>query len=460
MLAKRRRGALGCAALLSLSVSLTACVGGGVSSGGEGAEGQIRYSIWDSNQLPAYQACEKAFEQKNPQIDVKIEQTGFEDYWNNLVNSMVAGNAPDVFTDHVSKYPELAEQKQIEPLDRYVERDQVDTKQYVPGLAELWVGQDGSRYGLPKDWDTVGLFYNKQMLRDAGVSEQELANLSWNPTDGGSYEKAIARLTVDNNGVRGDQPGFDKNNVKTYGLAMTGPDDPTDSGVHGQTQWSHYAVTNGWQITDKNPWGERYNYDDPRLIETIKWYRSLVEKGYMPSVEAAKSGAGQSQNFGAQRYAMATAGSWDAKSFFELQGVEPGVAALPIGPNGKRASMFNGLADSIWVGSQKKEAAWQWVKFLGSPECQNIVAEHAVVLPAIPQSLEIAKQKYAEKGIDLNPFTVHVDNGTTFQAPISDHASDVTKLLRPALESAMLGQAPVEQELPRANEQINQLFQK
>ena len=36
--------------------------------------------------------------------------------------------------------------------------------QYAKGLADLWVAQDGKRYGLPKDWDTIAIFYNKKML--------------------------------------------------------------------------------------------------------------------------------------------------------------------------------------------------------------------------------------------------------------------------------------------------------
>ena len=52
---------------------------------------------------------------------------------------------------------------------------------------------------------------------------------------------------------------------------------------------------------------------------------------------------------------------------------EIGFAPLPKGPVGRR-TMFNGLADSIWVGSKHQEEAWKWVKFLASPEAQKIVA--------------------------------------------------------------------------------------
>ena len=49
-----------------------------------------------------------------------------------------------------------------------------------------------------------------------------MKNLAWNPQDGGTYEKVIAHLTVDKNGKRGDEAGFDKNNVAVYGLGLNG----------------------------------------------------------------------------------------------------------------------------------------------------------------------------------------------------------------------------------------------
>jgi ABC-type sugar transport system permease subunit len=69
------------------------------------------------------------------------------------------------------------------------------------------------------------------------------------------------------------------------------------------------------------------------------------------------------------------------------------------------------LADSIYAGTDHVDEAWEWVKFLASTDCQDIVGEHAVVFPAISSSTEIATQQYAEAGIDAEAFTVHVDGG-------------------------------------------------
>ena len=225
---KRMLAALAAAA--ALTIPLAACSSetdtGGAPAGGaidtSTASGEVNYWLWDANQMPAYQACAAKFQEANPNVTVKITQYGWGDYWTKITNGFVAGTAPDVFTNHLAKYPEFVSQGQLLALDETLAKDGVNLDQYQPGLANLWVGQDGKRYGLPKDFDTVALFYNKKLIADAGVSEEELKNLAWNPTDGGTYEKVIAHLTVDANGKRGDEPGFDKTKVKVYGLGLDG----------------------------------------------------------------------------------------------------------------------------------------------------------------------------------------------------------------------------------------------
>jgi multiple sugar transport system substrate-binding protein len=447
----------------ALSLTLTACGGGGGESesggGGEGevidtstASGDVNYWLWDANQLPAYQACADAFKTANPNVNIKITQYGWDDYWSKLTNGFIAGDAPDVFTDHLSKYPEFVSQQQLVALDETLTKDGFNVDQYQPGLADLWKGQDGKRYGLPKDFDTVAIFYNKKLVSDAGVKEADLQNLTWNPTDGGTYEKTIAHLTVDESGKRGDEPGFDKSKIKVYGLGLDGG----SGGGNGQTQWSMYTGSNNWNYTDKNPWGTHYNYDQPAFQQTIGWFRSLIEKGYMPSVEAV-TGQGSSDIFSAGKYAMITNGSWQTNPFFDLKGIETGLAPTPVGPSGKRASMYNGLADSVWVGSQNKPAAVKWVEFLGSPDCQNIVGEKAVVFPAIPEATEKAEAAWKAKGIDTTPFTIQVDEKTTFLFPITDHASQITGIMTPAMDNVLTGKSPPES-LTEANNQVNQLF--
>lgn len=448
---KIRRRLLG--AVVLLPMVLAGCGSG--ASGGDSPTGEIRYWLWDSSQLPAYQECANAFQTANPDVKVKIEQVGWDDYWGNLNTAMVGGNAPDVFTDHLSKYGELAKNNQIEPLDDQVKQDNVNTGAYFPGLAELWVGPDGKRYGLPKDWDTVAVFYNKKLAADAHVTEPDLAHLTWNPADGGTFEKTIAKLTVDKNGKHGDEPGFDPHNVRTYGLGYGGKGPASG---HGQVQWAWLAASNGFTFTDKNPWGTRYNYGDPAFVQTMTWFQNLIKKGYAPPLAVSAGGVSDTDQYGAGSYAMLTNGDWNISTLTGYKGVETGIAPLPTGPIGKRMSMFNGLADSIWSGSQHKAAAWKWVKFLASADCQNVVGNHGVVFPALPSGTDAAKAKFKEKGIDVTPFTVNVDDKTTFPFPITDHASDITAILHPAFDSILSLQEDPASAMPKANNQINALF--
>ena len=85
------------------------------------------------------------------------------------------------------------------------------------GLYELW-GKEGKQYGLPKDWDTIALIYNKEMLAKAGVDPKELENLTWNPQDGGTFGQLIAKLSIDEAGNNGLSPNFNPKKVKQYGL--------------------------------------------------------------------------------------------------------------------------------------------------------------------------------------------------------------------------------------------------
>lgn len=439
---------------LAITVALlTAATGTACGSGSGDDDVVLTYWLWDANQLPAYQACATDFQATNAGITVKIEQFGWADYWNKLTTSLVAGTAPDVFTNHLNYYPTFAAKNQLTPLDEYVRADGVSTDAYAPGLADLWVTPDGKRYGLPKDFDTVAIFYNKKMLADAGVTEEQMRALTWNPTDGGSYEDVVARLTVDENGKRGDEPGFDRTRVEVYGLGL---DENNGAGV-GQQMWSMYALSTGWTYTDQNPWGTRFRYDDPRFQQTIGWFRSLIDKGYMPSLATSRSGVSVNDGFGAGRYALSTNGSWMIGSYFGYKGVDVGVAPTPTGPSGKRATVFNGLADSIYAGSDHPDAAWKWVRYLASAECQRTVGEAAVVFPAIPEALDIAKQRFAAKGVDITAFTIPINENATHLYPITDHAPQITAIMGPAMDAVLSFEADPSS-LNETNEQVNALF--
>src|SRR5258708_12919708 len=155
---------------------------------------EINYWLWDSNQQPSYQACADAFEKENPDIKIKITQTGWFDYWNALNTGFVSGTAPDVFWDHLSRYPEFIDNGLLVDLAPLIARDHVPTDGYVGGLVKV-LGRDGKQYGLPKNWDTIGNVYNQAILDPAGLDPHALWYLSLDPTHDGSFPPALPTLT-------------------------------------------------------------------------------------------------------------------------------------------------------------------------------------------------------------------------------------------------------------------------
>ena len=411
----------------------------------------IQYWLWDTNQLPAYEQCAADFEAANPGIDVQITQLGWGDYWTGITTGFVSGTAPDVFTNHLAKYPEFVALEQLVDLQPLVERDGVATDIYYPGLAELWT-RDGARFGLPKDWDTIALVYNANMLEAAGVAPADLNSLTWNPEDGGTFEQMIATLTLDANGNNGLSPDFDKENVVQYGLIVNGMGE-----AYGQTEWSWLSNTTGWQHNN-GVWGNEYYYDDPRFIATIDWLTSMwLDKGYMPPLEDVTS-LGGSAMFQSGVGAMNANGSWMIGTFLSSD-FPVGFARLPEGPEGRK-SMFNGLADSIWVGSQHQEEAWQWVKYLASEACQMVVGGSGVVFPAIPAAVDAALAMRAESGVDVSAFTDQAnEEGGTFLFPITDFGGEISTIMTDAMTLIGLGQGAAADVLPAANEEVNSLFQ-
>src|SRR4051812_18028305 len=113
------------AALLALSLAtLTGCTS--TDDSGSGGAVTLDYWLWDDNQKASYQACADAFHTANPDITVKITQTAWAQYWQNLTTQLAAGDAPDVWTDQASYYPQFVTSNQILDIQPFVDRDKVD----------------------------------------------------------------------------------------------------------------------------------------------------------------------------------------------------------------------------------------------------------------------------------------------------------------------------------------------
>jgi multiple sugar transport system substrate-binding protein len=414
----------------------------------------LKYSLWAANQQPAYQKCADDFTAKNPNIKIEISQLNWPDYWANLQTGFTAGTAPDVFTDHLAYYPTFMSKGQLVDIQPLVDRDKVDLSIYLPGLADLWV-RDGKRYGLPKDWDTIAITYNKDMLDKAGVTVDEVNNMTWNPTDGGTFQQIIAKLTLDKNGKNALDPAFDKNNIVQYGFTFFS--DTGNGTAYGQQQWSYLVVGNGAKYVDK-VFGTKYYYDDPKFAQAIDWVARMMNVTHYAVPYTDIKSLGGSSLFQAGKVAMISDGSWMI-SFYKEDTFPTGFALLPTGPAGRK-SMFNGLTDGIWSGTKHQEEAWQWVKYLASPECANTFGEFGVAFPAQSAAVDKALAAMQSTGLDVSAFTKEAkDPNGTFLYPLTDHALEINDIMNETMDAIFLGTVDAASALKEANAKVNALFQ-
>ncbi|MES2150937.1 MAG: sugar ABC transporter substrate-binding protein [Pseudomonadota bacterium] len=411
---------------------------------------EVKYMLWDSVQAPAYRQCAADFTRKNPGITVRITQSGWEDYWTAISMGFISDTAPDVFVNHLAKSSEFVKNALLVDLMPYIRKDGLDLAIYPAGLVDVW-SRAGRQYGLPKDLDTIGMIVNLAHARRAGVTLAQLQNMNWNPRDGGSFEQIVRKMTFDAKGNSGASLNFDPRHVATYGYQ-----NPGTGGMVGQTEWSHFAVSDGFHYQDQ-AWVGKFHYDDPKLAETIDWLAGLPGKGLSASYQNTRS-MGSDAMFVAGRAAMIPQGSWMITYFAANAKFENAWIPLPRGPSGRRASMLNGVADSIWVGSKVKDEAWKWVKYLASAQCQGVVASYGVTFPAIHGMAEKAVAAVRQKtGVDASAFLLMAGE-QTFLTPIAENAAQADELMKGALESVFLGKQKAAPALKQANDRINQLF--
>ncbi|MGQ4511356.1 extracellular solute-binding protein [Streptomyces sp. DW26H14] len=418
------------AATAAAGLAAVACGCGAPSASAGGTT--VNWWTWDDKQAAAYQKCADVFDKDNPGVTVKITQYDVNDYFTKLLTGFVADTAPDAFMNSGQYLQQYAALGQLQPLDGYIRKSGLDLKRYTTGTASYRY-TDGKLYALPMDWAMAGLYYNKDMLKKAGYTEADVDNLTWNPDNGGTFEKMVAHLTVDSRGRRGDQPGFDKHHVRIYGIGALGVQDFT-----GQTSWNPLVSTLGWRPGDKTQWPTVFRFDDPRFVKTMNWVRDLTDKGYAPTegeFTSAGNAPSSAQLLGSGKVAIANDGSWSATSYPDIPKLDYGIALNPKGPDGKRSGESNPNGNMIWSGSRHKDLAWKWVSFQESQQCQTIAGRSGTFFPSIAASMDATAAALKKKGVDLSPFITAQRDGDLYPSPTYGNGTAMQKTLQPLLQS-------------------------
>lgn len=124
-------------------------------------------AVTDQEGIENFQPILEKCEADNPWLT--IEYVGKDDMATALAAAVEAGEPPDlVQADFSGNLAAIEAGGLIEPVDELAARDGVDWDAFVPAGVKL-VEFNGQRYGLPFSLDSVGLFYNQDILSDAGI---------------------------------------------------------------------------------------------------------------------------------------------------------------------------------------------------------------------------------------------------------------------------------------------------
>jgi ABC-type glycerol-3-phosphate transport system substrate-binding protein len=411
------------AALVAMMVPLAACSSS--TSGTAADPTPISWWTWDANQAVSYQKCAAAFNKANPTIKVTVSNYDWNDYWTKITAGFVSGTAPDTFMDHTSYYPQFASKHELMPLDSFVKKNNIDLSLYGSAVSSFKY-TDGKLYAIPKDTASIVFYYNEADVKAAGLTDKDMQNMTWNPTDGGTFNTVVSKLSVDDKGVHGDQPGFDASNVKTYGI---GP--MSEGGGNGQDTWSGFAASTGWTQGNKANYPTQYQYDQPIFKQTLNYLRNLSTKGFSPK-QGVFTNAVEDQ-VGSGKIAMVYDPTSDVVAMSSIKGVKVGIAPSVIGPKG-RDSLVNSNADSISASTKHPAQAEKWVAYLDSDACQSLAGKDATFFPVLQKSLNVTYQTLESKGIDTTVFKNLYKENQFFTTPTAPGGTAMDAALNPLWE--------------------------
>ena len=129
----------------------------------------LSVSIWDTNQEPGLEEIMADFT-KETGIKTKITVVRWADYWTAMEAAAQGGSLPDVFWMHSNESERYMSNGMLLDLTDYIKNSEVIQKENYP--TDIWslYGYEGKDYAVPKDIDTIALWYNKKMFDEAGLA--------------------------------------------------------------------------------------------------------------------------------------------------------------------------------------------------------------------------------------------------------------------------------------------------
>lgn len=324
------------------------------STGEVVSEDTLVIAIWDTNQEPGLTKIVDDFTTATG-IKAEIQVTPWTQFWTMLEAGATGGTLPDVFwmnSNEIARYSEY--NMLLDLTDRIAASDKVDMSKFPKDIVDIYSLQGEKINAVPKDIDTIALWYNKTMFDEVSLAYPDE---SWTWDD---FRDACQKLT--------------KEDGSQYGYDIT-PD-------NNQSGWYNIVYDMGGTIIsdDKKTSG----FDQEGTIKAIEYASDLVKDGLTPSYETLVENTAQAL-FEAGTIAMTTQGSWMLAELCNNDYVKANcdIAVLPKDAStGRRASIYNGLGWAAAANTDKPDEAWKLIEYFGSQEAQQKQSDLGIVISA------------------------------------------------------------------------------
>ncbi|MGI5157116.1 extracellular solute-binding protein [Microbispora sp. CA-102843] len=353
-----RRVLTSAAVAAALALAVTACGDGSGDAGSAPAESAAPAEVagtvtwWDTSDAttegPVFQEIIKDFEAKYPKIKVNYVNVPFADARDKFKTAAQSGSgAPDVLRTDVGWVAEFGSLGYLAPLDGTPAVDKPEEFLPVPAASGKF---NGKTYGVPQVTDTLGLLYNKELLKKAGYDEPPatMADL-----------KKVALDVKSKTGAGGIAL-----NVDAYFLLPF---------IYGE----------GGDFVDVQ--NKKITISSPQSAAGVKIVEDLITSGAAVKPALQDSYTNAETAFKDGKVAMIFNGPWSnadnlGGKVFKDNPDNFGVAPVPAG-SAKAGSPLGGHDYTVYAGSKNLDASYLFVQFMDSAESQAKIAGKLGLLP-------------------------------------------------------------------------------
>lgn len=332
-------------------------------------EGEQYLSIWvhsieDTDEGRCYRESVEAFnEHYNGTYYADIEFIPRNDsgggYSDKVNASVMSGDLPDVLTVDGPNIAAYASNGIIQPLAELTEEEK---NRYLESIIEQGTYQD-KLYALGAMESSVGLYYNKDILEEAGIEIPEQEH-PWTYSQFLDVLEKVKPIVEQRNG---------------YALDMTFPVGESTIYYYAPFFWS-----NGGNLVDDSGLKVDQVFNSTENVETIEYFKTLLQKGYMSKVPV-------DDLFESGRAAFKFDGAWEVNTIYNsYPDVKLGVAPYIVGDHwdGEKYTPTGSWAYAASAKTENIEGATELVKWMSGVESGTMLWEKAKCFPSTYQAFE------------------------------------------------------------------------